>query len=141
MEFETEDHSLAVDEEAKRIKGAGGRVHTNPNKHTVIMDPDLAGNCDFSISRAIRDFAFKVPTDKSPGEYIVSPILDVHVVKRDYQSDQFLLLASDGIFKSLSSEEVLRFVLRQLQCTSDMTSICRSLVLTAYYSVSKKSNA
>lgn len=137
VEFETTDHSPAREDEAKRIKAAGGRVHTNPNKHTVIMDPDLTGSYDFSISRALGDFAFKMTVaDKQPDKYIVSPIPNVSIVKRDYQSDQFLLLASDGIFKSLSSEEVVRFVLKQLQCTSDIPSIARSLVLTAYYSVS-----
>ena len=137
LEYETKDHSPVLEEEAKRIKAAGGRVHTNPNKHTVIIDPDLTGNCDFSISRAIGDFAFKIPIDKPPEEYIVSPIPNTHVVKRDYQGDQFLLLASDGIFKSLSSEGVKTFILNELQCTSDLSSICRSLVLTAYYSVRK----
>ena len=136
IEYETKDHSPSVEEEEKRIKAAGGRVHTNPHKHTVILDPDLNGNCDFSISRAIGDFAFKVPTDKPPVEYIVSPVPDIHVLERNYQEDQFLLLASDGIFKSLSSETVVKFVLRQLQSTSDITSICKNLALMAYYSVS-----
>ena len=136
VEFETTDHNPVLEEESKRIKAAGGRVHTNPNKHTVIMDPDITGNCDFSISRALGDFAFKIPTEKPPEEYMVSPIPNVYVVKRDYQADQFLLLASDGIFKSLSSEEVMKFVLNALQYTSDITSICHNLILTAYYSVS-----
>ena len=136
LHFETKDHSPAVEDEAKRVKAAGGRVHTNPNKHTVIMDPDVDGNCDFSISRALADFAFKVPTDRPPEEYMVCPVPDIHVVQRDYQTDQFLLLASDGIYKSLSSEQVMKFVLKQLQCTTDLTGICRDLILTAYYSVS-----
>ena len=136
LHFETKDHSPAVEDEAKRVKAAGGRVHTNPNRHTVIMDPDVDGNCDFSVSRALADFAFKIPTDKPPEEYMVSPIPDIHVVQRDYQTDQFLLLASDGIYKSLSSEQVKKFVLKQLQCTTDLAGICRDLILTAYYSVS-----
>ena len=135
LHFETKDHSPAVDDEAKRVKAAGGRVHTNPNKHTVIMDPDVDGNCDFAVSRAVGDFAFKIPTDKQPEEYMVSPIPDIHEIQRDYQADQFLLLASDGIFKSLSSEQVMRFILKRLQCTTDITGICRDLILTAYYSV------
>lgn len=137
LEFETTDHSPAQEDEAKRINAAGGKIHTNPNKHTVIMDPDLTGNCDFSISRALGDFAFKMPADKQLDKYIVLPIPSINIVKRDHQSDQFILLASDGIFKSLSSEEVVRFIVRELQCTSNISSICRNLVLTAYYSVSK----
>ena len=66
---------------------------------------------------------------------MVSPIPDIHEIQRDYQADQFLLLASDGIFKSLSSEQVMRFILKRLQCTTDITGICRDLILTAYYSV------
>lgn len=136
LHFETNDHSPASEAEAKRVKAAGGRVHTNPNRHTVIMDPDVDGNCDFSISRALADFAFKIPTDKPPEEYMVSPIPDIHVVQRDYQADQFLVLASDGIYKSLSSEQVVKFVLKRLQCTTNLAGICRDLILTAYYSVS-----
>ena len=75
-------------------------------------------------------------TDEPPEEYIMSPIPDIHVIQRDYQTDQFLLLASDGLYQSLSSEQVMKFVLKQLQCTTDLTSIYRNLILTAYYSVS-----
>ena len=134
--YETKDHSPSDEDEAKRVKAAGGRVHTNPHKHTVILDPDLNGNCDFSISRAIGDFAYKIPTDKQPEEYMVSPVPDSHVLERNYQEDQFVLLASDGVFKSLSSETVVNFVLRQLQSTGDITNICRNVALMAYYSVS-----
>ena len=135
LAFETRDHSPALEDESKRIKAAGGRIHTNPNKHTVIMDPDVDGNCDFSISRALGDFAFKIPVDKQPDDYIVSPIPNIHTIKRDHQADQFLLLASDGLFKSLSSETVVSIVHEQLQLTSDLSEICRNVILTAYYSV------
>ena len=74
LHFETKDHSPAVEDEAKRVKAAGGRVHTNPNKHTVIMDPDVNGKYDLSLSRAFADFAFKVPTDRPPDEYIRYPL-------------------------------------------------------------------
>ena len=68
--------------------------------------------------------------------HTVSPIPDIHVVQRDYQIDQFLLLASDDLYQSLSSEQVMKFILKQLQCTTDLTSICQDLILTAYYAVS-----
>ena len=87
-------------------------MYTNPNKHTVVMDPDVNGKCDLSLSRVFADFAFKVPTDRPPEECIVSPIPDIHVVQRDYQIDQFLLLASDGLYQSLSSEQVMKFILK-----------------------------
>ena len=70
LHFETKDHSTAVDNEAKRVKAAGGRVYTNPNKHIVVMDPDVNGKCDLSLSRAFADFTFKVPTNRPPEEYI-----------------------------------------------------------------------
>ena len=61
---------------------------------------------------------------------------DVTVIKRDRRTDEFLLLASDGIFKSLQNAEVVEFVRKQLTITDDLARICHNLIEMAYYSVS-----
>ena len=49
-------------------------MYTNPNKRTVVTDPDVNGKCDLSLSRTFADFAFKVPTDRPPEEYTLYPL-------------------------------------------------------------------
>ena len=95
-----------------------------------------AGYNNLSVSRTIGDFAYK-PPGKLPAQSLpVTPAPDINVVTRDRNGDEFLLIASDGIFKSLTSSQVVDFVSRQLQTTDDLTKICRNLIDTAYFAVS-----
>ena len=88
------------------------------------------------MSRTIGDYAFK-PPGKLPAQSLpVSPAPDINVVARERNGDEFLLIASDGVFKSLTSSQVVDFVLRQLQITDDLTKICRNLIDMAYFAVS-----
>ena len=40
--FETKDHNPSDEDEEKRVKEGGGKVHMTPGRHKVILDP---GNC------------------------------------------------------------------------------------------------
>ncbi len=58
------------------------------------------------MSRTIGDFNFKPVSSLPPELQSITPAPDINVVSRDMSADQFLLLASDGIFKSLTSVQV-----------------------------------
>lgn len=134
LQFATTDHNPGNTIEDERILAAGGKIHTTPSQHKVILDPEAYTN--LAVSRTLGDFGFKrapkIPAEKQ----IVSPVPDISVIERDHKTDEFLLLASDGVFKSLSNEEVVDFVRRQLTITDDLTRICHNLIEMSYYSVS-----
>ena len=135
LQFATTDHNPGSRVEDDRIEAAGGTIHTTPSKHKVILDTEAYTN--LAVSRTLGDFGFK-NTPKLPAEsQIVSPVPDVTVLERDLKTDEFLLLASDGVFKSLTNSDVIAFVSRQLTLTDDLTRICHNLIAMSYYSVSK----
>jgi serine/threonine protein phosphatase PrpC len=134
LQFATKDHNPGDKVEDDRIVAAGGKIHTTPSRHKVILDTEAYTN--LAVSRTLGDFGFKC-TPKIPAEnQIVSPLPDITVLERDHRTDEFLLLASDGIFKSLTNSDVVEFVSRQLTVTEDLAKICHNLVEMAYYSVS-----
>ncbi len=134
IRFSTIDHNPGNKVEDKRIIAAGGKVHTTPSKNKVILDPEAYTN--LAVSRTLGDYGFKKSPTLPPEEQIVSPIPDIDVIAREFNSDEFLLLASDGIFKSMSNAEAVSFVQKRMQVTDDLAGICRDLIEMAYYSVS-----
>ena len=135
--FASTDHNPGDKVEDDRIIAAGGKVHTTPSKHKVIFDSEAYTN--LAVSRTLGDFGFKKNSKIPTEDQIVCPVPDVTEIARDHRTDQFLLLCSDGVFKSMSSKDAVDFVVRQLQITEDLTKICRNLIEMAYYSVSKVS--
>ena len=133
VNFTTMDHNPGVEVEDKRIKAAGGNVYTTPSKHKVILDPEAYAN--LAVSRTLGDYGFKKSPTLPVEDQIVSPIPDVSILQRD-NSDEFLLLASDGVFKAMSNAEVVAFVYQQMTITDDLPAICRNLIAMAYYFVS-----
>lgn len=134
VSFSTVDHNPGIDVEDKRIVAAGGKVHTTPSKHKVILDPEAYTN--LAVSRTLGDYGFKKSPTLAVEDQIVSPIPDVTILTRDHSSDEFLILASDGVFKSMSSSEAVAFVHQRMMVTEDLPAICRDLIEMAYYSVS-----
>ena len=130
----TTDHNPGDKVEDKRIIEAGGKIHTTPSKNKVILDPEKYTN--LAVSRTLGDYGFKKSPTLPPEQQIVSPMPDVEVIPRQLSSDEFLLLASDGIFKSMSSSEAVAFVQQRMMVTDDLVGICRELIEMAYYTVS-----
>ena len=131
--FSSEDHTPAVESEEERITAAGGKVHTTPGRHKIILD--AAAYSNLAVSRTLGDYGFKIPPTLPVDKRVVTPVPDVTVFSRDLKRDQFMILASDGVFKSMSDEEVVKFVLKQMEVTEDLSMICRNLIHTAYYAV------
>lgn len=133
VEFTTVDHNPGVEIEDKRILAAGGNVYTTPSNHKVIVDPEVCAN--LAVSRTLGDYGFKKSTNLPVEDQIVSPIPDVTFLQRR-NSDDFLLLASDGVFKSMTTSEAVTFVYQRLLITDDLPAICRDLIAMAHYFVS-----
>ena len=116
LKFVTQDHKPHNDGEKSRIEKAGGYV---------IMR--RVNGC-LAVSRALGDYEFKT-TKKMPSiEQQVSPLPEIMVIKRDYEHDEFLVLACDGVWDVMSNQEVLDFVRKQFQVHKDRGLICDNLI-------------
>ncbi|KAJ8676333.1 hypothetical protein QAD02_012120 [Eretmocerus hayati] len=91
------DHKPMLKEERERITAAGGWVEFN------------RVNGHLALSRALGDFMFKKNDRKKPEEQIVSALPEIqrHQITEDWE---FVILACDGIWDVMTSEEVISFI-------------------------------
>lgn len=92
------DHKPTLPSERSRIVAADGFVE---------MD---RVNGNLALSRAIGDFEFKTNYELLPHEQIVTCVPDIVEHKLDYENDEFVILACDGIWDCLSSQECVDLV-------------------------------
>lgn len=97
----SDDHKPVKKEESSRITKAGGFVEFG------------RVNGNLALSRAIGDFEFKQNPNLSPEEQIVTAFPDVKKEKLTDEAE-FLVLACDGIWDCLSSQQVVSFIRRDL---------------------------
>ncbi|XP_068219913.1 protein phosphatase 1G [Palaemon carinicauda] len=109
------DHKPEDDEETSRIIKAGGRV-----------TEDGRVNGGLNLSRAIGDHGYKQNKNLPPEEQMISPLPDVQSMTLG-PKDEFMIVACDGIWNSLSSEEACTFVLERLAENKKLSSICEEL--------------
>ncbi|XP_055336337.1 protein phosphatase 1B-like [Paramacrobiotus metropolitanus] len=111
----TEDHKPYRTDEQKRIVTAGGSVTMQR----------INGN--LAVSRALGDYDYKNRLDRGPFEQLVSPEPDLYPLPRRNE-DEFIVLACDGVWDVMGSEEFYRFVRYQLQVTSSLDHICSTIL-------------
>ncbi|SCV04469.1 LAME_0H18690g1_1 [Lachancea meyersii CBS 8951] len=92
------DHKPTLVGEKSRIVAADGFVE---------MD---RVNGNLALSRAIGDFEFKSNPNLPPHAQIVTCVPDVVEHSIDYEQDEFVILACDGIWDCLSSQECVDLV-------------------------------
>jgi protein phosphatase 2C family protein 2/3 len=104
------DHKPTNDGERARISGAGGYVEFG------------RVNGNLALSRALGDFEFKKNYSLSPQAQIITANPDVtcHEIVED---DEFFVLACDGIWDCLSSQDVVNFVRYQVSQGTELTEI------------------
>jgi len=100
------DHKPIKKAEKERIKAAGGVVALG------------RVNGDLAVSRALGDFQFKENTDLNPYQQLVSNEPDIEVHERKHTEDEFLILACDGVWDVMKSQEVVESY-RQIQQECD----------------------
>ena len=109
--FATQDHKPYNPDEKSRIERAGG---------TVMMQ---RVNGSLAVSRALGDFDYKRAADLPATEQLVSPEPELTVQDRELSTDEFLLLACDGVFDVMTNEEVIKFVRHRLQLTEPLPNL------------------
>ncbi|KAL5248199.1 hypothetical protein ACHWQZ_G017393 [Mnemiopsis leidyi] len=98
----SEDHKPESEIEKARVEKAGGKI-----------TKDGRVNGGLNLSRALGDHQYKQNTELSPEEQMISPMPDVktHTIT---ESDEFMLIACDGIWNVLSSHAAVSFVREQI---------------------------
>ncbi|KRZ16949.1 putative protein phosphatase 2C F42G9.1, partial [Trichinella zimbabwensis] len=109
------DHKPEDEIETDRIQKAGGQI-TN----------DGRVNGGLNLSRAIGDHFYKTNSSIPLEEQMISPLPDVrfHALEK---SDRFMVIACDGIWNSLNSQEVVDFVSQRLNADVSEDAIAEQL--------------
>lgn len=110
------DHKPEDAEERARIKKAGGKVTCEGRV-----------NGGLNLSRAIGDHTYKRNKKLSLKEQMITSLPDVKTIDITPQ-DRFMVLACDGIWNVLSSQDVTDFVEKALNDgVNKLSSICEQL--------------
>ncbi|XP_053210593.1 probable protein phosphatase CG10417 isoform X2 [Panonychus citri] len=110
------DHKPEDTIEKKRIEAAGG-----------IVNSDGRVNGGLNLSRAIGDHAYKNNSELSLKEQMITAFPDIRTAIIKPERDEFMVLACDGIWNSMSSQEVVDFVRERLDDNLSLSSICEKL--------------
>jgi serine/threonine protein phosphatase PrpC len=105
----SQDHKPNLPKEAARIRKAGGRVTEQRFGSHIVHRV----NGDLALSRSLGDLAYKKNRKFGVAEQLVSCVPDVEICRRD-PGDKFMIIACDGVWDVLSSQEAVDRVRREL---------------------------
>lgn len=120
----TEDHKPDREDEAKRIKAAGGNVLKEkdwPVARVITRNKEFSpqfGVIGLAVSRALGDLPFKDPLP------LVSAQAEINEYTIDMEQDEFILMATDGIFDVLTDEQLIKFI-REGHSADDVVALAR----------------
>ncbi|CAG8729052.1 20853_t:CDS:2, partial [Dentiscutata erythropus] len=112
----SDDHKPVNQDESKRITDAGGFVEFG------------RVNGNLALSRALGDFEFKQNPNLDAKKQIVTAYPDVKQKDIKFESTEFLVLACDGIWDCLTSQEVVSFIRKNLSENKDLRKACEDLM-------------
>ncbi len=110
----TIDHKPDLTSEKERITRAGG----------VVEEGRVMGN--LNLSRSIGDLEYKRNPELPPEDQMITAYPEVKKEKIDRDTD-FMVLACDGVWDILTSQECVDFIYQRLQ-TSTLSDIVESLL-------------
>lgn len=121
----TQDHKPSNPPELERIQDAGGSVMLQ------------RVNGSLAVSRALGDFEYKNVDGKGPTEQLVSPEPEFYKKKRDHATDEFLVLACDGVWDVMTNEDICSFVAARMSVTDDLEQIANEVIDTCLHKGSR----
>ncbi|CAB3403653.1 unnamed protein product [Caenorhabditis bovis] len=108
------DHKPEDEGESQRIHAAGGTIE------------DGRVNGGLNLSRALGDHSYKKNTDIPLKDQMISALPDVKIEKLTPE-DEFLIVACDGIWNSMDSQQVVDFARDLLSRGKSCTEVCDAL--------------
>jgi len=115
----SEDHKPNLPGEIARINRAGGCVmeqHIGGHTHYRV-------NGNLNLSRSIGDLTYKQNWNLSPQDQMICCTPDVRTFRR-LPGDEFLVLACDGVWDVLSSQDIVDYVRPRLHSLFDFEQRC-----------------
>ncbi|CAM8916468.1 unnamed protein product [Rhodiola kirilowii] len=109
------DHKPDLDAEKDRIVKAGGFVHAGRI------------NGSLNLARAIGDMKFKQNKYLPAERQIVTANPDINIVEL-CDDDDFIVLACDGIWDCMSSQQLVDFIHEQLKSETKLSTICERVL-------------
>lgn len=106
------DHKPEDPIEYKRITSAGG----------IVSDGRVGGS--LNLSRAFGDFEFKQNRGKSQQEQMVVALPDLQTEVINDATDEFLVLACDGLFERLTWTSLVEFIRENLAKGHSVDRVC-----------------
>jgi serine/threonine protein phosphatase PrpC len=103
------DHKPDRPDEKARIIKAGGHVrvqHVGDRRISRL-------NCSLAVSRGVGDLRFKKNANLPLGDQVFSCEPEMNICSRD-EEDEFLVIACDGVWDVMSSQEVIDFIREHL---------------------------
>lgn len=111
------DHKPEDQPEMTRIVKAGGKVTA-----------DGRVNGGLNLSRALGDHAYKQNATLPAQEQMISALPDIRHATIDPEKDEFMVIACDGIWNFMSSQDVIHFVQTRLnQDCKNISKICEEV--------------
>jgi len=111
----SQDHKPDDEMEKARIVAAGGHI-----------SPDGRVNGGLNLSRALGDHFYKRNEAISLKEQMISALPDVRIETLTEQ-DQFFVVACDGIWNSMTSQQVVDFVFERIKKDMPLQEICEQM--------------
>lgn len=115
VSFASYDHKPGDERERRRVEQAGGTIS------------DDRVNGDLASARSFGDFRYKRDVSLPPSKQQITVLPDVTILERA-ATDQFLLLACDGIWDVMSNLEATRYVLTALRMGVGLAKTCEMLL-------------
>jgi len=112
----SEDHKPQLPTECARIRRAGGCIM----EQRCVAGALYRVNGDLSLSRSIGDLRYKQNSRLSPQDQIICCTPDIRSFTREPE-DEFMLLACDGVWDVLSSQQAVDFVRPSISAILDGT--------------------
>lgn len=105
------DHKPELQAEQERILKAGGFIHGGRVNGTL------------NLARAIGDMEFKRNKTLPAEEQIVTANPEIDTIELS-DDDEFIVLACDGIWDCMTSQELVDFIREQLKSETKLSAIC-----------------
>lgn len=112
------DHKPMDNPEYNRVRKAGGQVR----------EGRVQG--DLNLSRAIGDHRYKLNSSLSDREQMITALPDIKRLTIEPGRDEFMVVACDGIWNSMSNDNVVQFVRNRLQAEDrpkNLSQICEEM--------------
>ncbi|XP_077238150.1 putative protein phosphatase 2C 11 [Tasmannia lanceolata] len=109
------DHKPELEVEKERILKAGGFIHAG------------RVNGSLNLARAIGDMEFKQNKFLPAEKQIITANPDINIVNL-CDDDEFIVLACDGIWDCMSSQQLVDFVNDHIKVESNLSAVCERVL-------------